>query len=207
MPDVVYTIGHSTHSIDRLIELLSMHAITAVADVRSSPFSRFKPHFNRVSLQTSLKKAGIRYVFLGRELGGRPADRACYVGGTVNYDLVARTELFQAGISRVAEGVRRHRIALLCTEEDPLACHRALLVSRHLVDRGIVAQHIRGSGRLESHDEALARLMENLNLLDQTDLLRGHDALIVEAYHRQALVVAYTDRALADKELPREVGR
>lgn len=204
MPDVVYTIGHSTHSMEELINLLAAHHVTAVADVRSHPYSHFNPQFNRENLHPSLKTGGISYVFLGRELGARPEDRTCYVDGTVQYDLLARTGLFQEGLRRVAEGVRRHRIALLCAEKDPLTCHRAILVCRHLVTRGIEVQHILEDGRLQSHDEALARLLKELSL-PEGDLFLTRDDFIVEAYNRRGRQIAYTEKDLSREEPLREV--
>lgn len=206
MRNVVYTIGHSSHSIEKLIELLTAHDVTAVADVRSRPYSRFRPHFNRESLSSRLKEAGIAYVFFGRELGGRPEDRACYVEGTVQYDRLARTSLFQEGLRRVAGGVKRHRISLLCAEEDPLVCHRGILVCRHLATKGIEAMHIRESGRLDGHDEALARLIKDLGLPER-DLFRTSDTFVDEAYDRRGRQIAYTEKDFLMEEPLREARR
>jgi uncharacterized protein (DUF488 family) len=191
MPDVIYTIGHSTHSTERFIELLTAHSITAVADVRSHPYSRFNPQFNREGLRADLSKAGLAYVFLGRELGARSEDPTCYVDRKVQYDLLAHTHLFQEGLSRLVQGVSRHRIALMCAEKDPLTCHRAILVSRHLVSQGIGVQHILEDGRIESHDVALSRLMAELGL-DEQDLFQDRDDVILEAYDRRGKQIAYS---------------
>jgi len=188
----------------RIIELLTLHDVTAVADVRSHPYSRFNPQFNRESFHANLKTAGISYVFLGRELGARTQDRGCYVDGTVQYDLVARTGSFQEGLARIVEGVRSQSIALLCAEKDPLACHRSILICRHLANRGIGAQHILDDGRLESHDQALARLLVELGLAGG-DLFRTRDDLIVEAYDRRGRQIAYTEKEPSAEEPVREV--
>jgi uncharacterized protein (DUF488 family) len=95
------------------------------------------PQFNRETFAWEAEKAGITYVFLGRELGARSEDPGCYVEGKVQYNLLARTPLFQIGIGRVVQGVSTHTVALMCAEKDPLDCHRAILVCRHLVDRGL----------------------------------------------------------------------
>jgi len=199
MPDFVYTIGHSTHSMERFIELLGTHGVTAVADVRSRPYSRFNPQFNRESVRADLKKRGISYVFLGRELGARCEDRTCYVDGRVQYDLLARTGKFQEGLTRVAEGARRHRIALMSAETDPLTCHRAILVCRHLATRGIAAQHVLEDGRLESHDDALSRLLAELGI-GERDLFRPRDELIAEAYDRRGQEITYTKNVPSSEE-------
>src|SRR5689334_19227939 len=104
MQQTVFTIGHSTHKQDRFINLLSQHGITALCDVRSKPFSRMNPQFNRDELKQALKASGMAYVFLGKELGARSEDPACYENGKVQYDRLAHTELFQQGIDRVQEG-------------------------------------------------------------------------------------------------------
>jgi len=206
MVDSVYTIGHSNHSIERIIALLRLHDITAVADVRSHPYSRFNPQFNREGMREYLKGAGIAYLFLGRELGARSEDRSCYVEGTVQYDLLARTDLFQAGLTQVAEAISSHRIALMCAEKDPLTCHRAILVCRHLEARGIRSQHILDDGRLESHDEALTRLLKELGL-PECDLFRTIDELIAEAYYRRGQQIAYTEKEPSSAEAARGVWR
>lgn len=199
MADLVYTIGHSTHSMEKLIELLTAHDVTAVADVRSHPYSRFNPQFNREAVLKDLKKVGLAYVFLGRELGARPEDQGCYAEGTVQYDLLARTSLFQEGLARLARGVGGHRIALMCAEKDPLTCHRAILVCRHLATRGVRVQHILEDGRIESHEEALRRLVAELGLAER-DLFRSRDELIAEAYYRRGQQIAYTEKEPSSEE-------
>lgn len=193
MPNIVYTIGHSNHSIERFIELLATHGATAVADVRSHPYSSFNPQFNRERLRVALKRAGLAYVFLGRELGARSEDQSCYVDGRVQYDRLARTRLFQEGLARVSEGTRAYRIALMCAEKDPLTCHRAILVCRHLAAQGISAQHILEDGRIEGHDEALSRLLAELGFTE-ADLFRGRDVMILHAYEQRGKQIAYTQQ-------------
>lgn len=193
MPEFVYTIGHSTHSIEKFIELLAAHDITAVADVRSHPYSRFNPQFNREKLQAELKNAGLAYVFLGRELGARSEDRSCYVEGTVQYDRLACARLFQEGLVRIARGAREYRIALMCAEKDPLTCHRSILVCRHLAIQGISARHILEDGRIETHDEALARLITEVGFVER-DLFRERDEVIVDAYDLRGRQIAYAEK-------------
>src|SRR5208282_1520645 len=111
MPDTVFTIGHSTHTQERFISLLSLHGITALCDVRSKPYSRMNPQFNREELKRSLRERGIDYVFLGKELGARSEDPACYEHGKVLYDRLARTDLFRLGLERVQKGMKDYRLA------------------------------------------------------------------------------------------------
>src|ERR1700742_2928764 len=122
---MIFTVGHSNPPIERFIGLLQPHGITALADVRSTPYSRFNPQFNKEKLQSALAAAGIRYVFLGEELGARTKDPSCYdEDGKVSYTKLARTDLFRKGIERLLTGMQQHRIAIMCAERDPLECHR-----------------------------------------------------------------------------------
>lgn len=198
---IVRTIGHSTHAATKLVELLRRHDITAVADVRSQPYSRMNPQFNREELRSRLKAVGIDYVFMGRELGARTEDRSCYIDGKVQYDLLARTALFQEGLERVAQGSARHRIALMCAEKDPLVCHRTILICRHLVLRGLGVQHILENGGVETHDASMTRLMSELGIAER-DLFRGREDLIREAYARRGEQIAYVEKVPAPEESP-----
>lgn len=192
----ILTIGHSTHTLERFIALLKQHDVTAVADVRSAPYSRFHPHFNKAALERSLTAEGIRYVFLGRELGARPDDTACYEKGRVQYARLARTDAFRQGIERLRRGAAKHRIACMCAEKEPLECHRALLVARALAEEGMEVAHIHADGRLESHEAAMDRLLD-LTGLPRYDLFRSRSELIAEALARQEELVAYMDAKLA----------
>lgn len=192
----ILTIGHSTHPLGRFIALLKQHGVTAVADVRSAPYSRFNPQFNKAELERSLKAEGIRYVFLGRELGARSDDPACYANGRVQYARLARTEAFRQGIERLRHGAAEHRIACMCAEKEPLECHRALLVARALDAEGIEVAHIHADGRLESHAAAMDRLLD-LTGVPSHDLFRSRAELVAEALARQEEQVAYVDATLA----------
>lgn len=192
----IFSIGHSNHGIDAFIGLLEQHGVTALADVRSSPFSRFNPQFNKDELARSLKSAGIQYVSLGRELGARSDDPACYENGRVRYPLLARTAIFKRGLERLHEGARQYRIALMCAEKEPLECHRTLLVSRALVQSGVPVSHIHADGRLEIHEDAMQRLLEVVGL-PREDLFRSNEDLLAEALERQESRVAYVDEAMA----------
>jgi len=186
----IYTIGHSTQPVDTFIGHLKRNSVTAIADVRSSPFSRHNPQFNKGALHAALRAESIRYVFLGKELGARSDDDCCYVDDKVQYERLARTEVFRAGIVRVVEGSRTHRIALMCAEKDPLDCHRTILVARELVEVGCSVKHILIDGSIESHEAAMERLAKRLSI-DGEDMFRTHDRVIQEAYERQGQMIAY----------------
>ena len=187
----VYTVGHSTHPQDHLIDLLKQHDITALCDVRSRPYSRMNSQFNRPELTLALKKHSIRYVFLGREFGARSDDPNCYAGGRVQYDLLARSELFQSGLDRIATGMKSFKLALMCAERDPLHCHRTILVARHLERRDIAVSHILANGALETNEQALLRLAQLLNMREESHMFRSREQLFEELYEVQGKRIAY----------------
>jgi uncharacterized protein (DUF488 family) len=191
----VLTIGHSNHPLESFLALLQRHDVNALAYVRSAPYSRFAPQFTKESLERTTRKWNIKFVFLGRELGGRSDDPSCYVNGRVQYARLACTEIFSKGLARVIRGASDYRLALMCAEKDPLDCHRTLLVSPALIERGIVVEHILADGRLESHDGAMERLLETVGLPHE-DLFRSRQELIAEALTKQERRVAYTDEKL-----------
>ena len=141
----IWSVGHSTHAMPAFLELLEAAGIQVVADVRSQPFSRFNPQFNRRELRAALRDAGLDYVFLGEELGGRPPERELYdEAGHVLYGELAKNPRFRGGLRRLIEGAERFRVAMVCSEEDPTHCHRRLLITRVLCDEGVSVLHIRG---------------------------------------------------------------
>jgi len=188
----VFTIGHSTHSYEHFLSLLRASGITAVADVRTTPFSRHFSHFNEGALRSELKLDGISYVFLGKELGGRPSGRSFYCDGVADYEKMAKTQMFASGIRRVIEGAKKFRIALMCSEHDPLDCHRCLLVGRSLREEGVKLIHILGDSSLVSH-EAIEEKLLNLAGRSSDDLLMTASERLSAAYRDRSLKVAYVE--------------
>ena len=188
----MFTVGHSNHSLEAFLALLQQHDVEEVADVRSSPFSRYVPHFNKNVLEGTLQKAGIAYVYLGGELGGRPADPSCYdENGQVMYNRVADTDLFNNALDLVMRTADDHRIALMCAEKEPLECHRTLLVARALAAGGVSVEHILADGDLESYNAAIDRLLYAFKLPLNGDMFRTRDDVVAEALTLQAKKVAY----------------
>jgi uncharacterized protein (DUF488 family) len=181
----VLTIGHSTHSWERFVALLRSAGVTAVADVRTWPYSRRHPHFNRDALRDALPQEGISYVFLGKDLGGRPAERSLYCDGVADYEMMAQATEFNKGLDRVVEGARKYLIALLCSERDPLDCHRCLLVGRALAERGVGVRHILSDGEIASHTKIEDKLLE----------ISGRNADDFFALRTERLAAAYRERA------------
>jgi uncharacterized protein (DUF488 family) len=193
----VYTIGHSNHEIAVFLGLLRQHGVTAVGDVRSQPYSRWVPQFSRDALEAALADAGIAYSFLGKELGARSDNPACYREGKVQYDRLAQEPIFAEGIDRVVQGIQRYQISLLCAEKDPLDCHRALLVARRLFESGISVSHIHADGTLESHQAMESRLLAACKL-PEGDLFTSREEFIADAYRIRGERVAYQDKALEE---------
>ncbi|HBL15087.1 MAG TPA: hypothetical protein DD379_27580 [Cyanobacteria bacterium UBA11162] len=207
----LFTIGHSNLSIDDFIGLLQQHNITAVADVRSHPYSRYLPHFNKSPLQSTLSTLGIHYIFLGQELGARPTDLSCYVNGKALYDRIAATELFSQGIQRLLKEGETYKISLMCAEKDPITCHRTILVCRHLQKFNLEIYHILNDGALESHQQLEQRLLtlhgldpaqlnqpKQLSLFDDMTSLNpvsksSLEERLQEAYYRQGDKIAYQE--------------
>jgi uncharacterized protein (DUF488 family) len=209
----LFTIGHSNHSIDAFVALLQQHGITAVADVRSHPYSRYLPHFNKSELEAALQTAKIEYRFLGQELGARPNDPSCYVDGKAPYEKIAATQLFEKGIKRLLKGTQNYKIALMCAERDPITCHRSILVCQHLRTFDLKINHILTDGNLESHEALEERLLtlQGLNqaeppeatqlslfeyqpLQDELENPKPLEERLKEAYQRQGDKIAYVEK-------------
>lgn len=186
----IWTIGHSNHPIERFMALLAMHRIAVLCDVRSSPYSRYASQFNREELKDELARQHLVYVYLGKELGPRSSDPACYENGRVRYDRLARKPAFMQCLEWLRKGMQDRRIALMCAERDPLACHRMILICRHLRSDDIRISHIIEDGGLEDNRDTEIRLMRLLKI-DEQDLLNTPAQQINAAYDRQGERIAY----------------
>lgn len=205
----VFTAGHSNHSRERFAEeLLRPHGIAVLADVRSAPYSRFAPDFDREALRSFLAARDVRYVYFGDELGGRPSDPACYEDGRVRYDRVARTAWFRRGLDKLLAEAASHRVAVMCSEKEPLNCHRTLLVAQALDRRGVGVEHILVDGSLASHAAVVDDLLSRHDLGDaQLELFpRTRDERVEEAVARQARAVGFV-RGTRAASLPRSAGK
>lgn len=185
----LFTIGHSNHSLEHFLELLRSQNISAICDVRSSPYSKYSPQFNKDVLANALPNADIRYVFLGRELGARRSEEGCCVEGRTRYDLIARLPIFQTGLQQVLQGMETHILAIMCSEADPLTCHRTILLCRELIKirPDLRITHILGDGTTETHERAQERLIKLHKL--QPELfgeLTSASGLINRAFDLQA---------------------
>ena len=189
----VFTIGHSTHPVERFVELLRGQAVEVLADVRSTPFSRFNPQFNRASLAKSLESAGIRYEFLGETLGARSTDPACFENGRVSYARLADSAPFKRGIEQLVGAAEAQRVAIMCAEKEPLDCHRTILVGRVLERQGVTVRHILADGSVEENRQTLERLSARLKL-PADDLFSGSPERFETAYEQQGARIAYAPK-------------
>jgi uncharacterized protein (DUF488 family) len=174
----VWSVGTSNNNWTSFKRLLVGADIEVLIDVRSRPVSRH-PHFNRPTLRAGLNAAGIGYVFLGLELGGRPAG-----GGYADYEAMAVSPLFIEGLQKVEELAQRARPVLCCAEAEPLACHRCLLVGRRLVERGVEVEHILRDGSIEPHAMSEDRLLK-LTRQTEADLFASREGRLARAYRAQ----------------------
>ncbi|MBF0162541.1 MAG: DUF488 domain-containing protein [Magnetococcales bacterium] len=187
------TIGHSTQPLETFIQRLQQHGVTALVDVRSHPYSRHAPHFSMDALRPVLRPLGIAYLFLGRELGARSDNRACYKQGKVQYEQLAREPLFADGLQRLRRGMQEYVIALMCAEKEPLECHRAILVTRHLHDSGVPVAHILADGELLTQTALEKQLLERHKLAEPS-LFESPAERLQRAYSLQEERIAYAIR-------------
>jgi uncharacterized protein (DUF488 family) len=185
----IFTIGHSNHSFGHFIELLASQSVSSIADVRSHPYSQYCPQFNKGDIEQFLKNAGIEYIFLGKELGARTSDENCYIEGQAKYQLISESLVFQSGLEYVVQKTEKSRLALMCSEAEPLNCHRMILICRQLKKRNpdIKIIHILGDGSAESQEESEQRLIRLHKL--QPELfgeLTTMSGIIEKAYELQA---------------------
>lgn len=146
----IYTIGHSNITVDDFIRLLHKAGIEALVDVRSSPHSKYASQFNKEGLMNAVTANGIKYIFMGDLLGGRPKDESCYINGNPAYDLIRQKDFYKTGINRLLKGIAQYRIAIMCSEEDPMKCHRRNLIGADINKMDINVLHIRSNGVIEA---------------------------------------------------------
>lgn len=193
---IIHTIGYAAHTIESFIAALEKFNITAIADVRSQPYSKFKPEFNRENLIKVLKNNRIEYAFLGDNIGARIKAPECYKNGQVDYELISKHPLFQEGIDRLLKGMEKFSIALMCAEKDPINCHRTILICKNLKKYQIQINHIIDANTFENHIETEYRLLKRFNL-EQPDLFMNEAQRLAEAYSRQEEKIAYVAESKA----------
>jgi uncharacterized protein (DUF488 family) len=186
----ILTIGHSRHSWERFTALLEGAGVEAIADIRTVPRSRFSPQFNKDAMREALAARIIAYMFLGRELGGRPESPALYTDGVADYEKMATSPEFRLGLERLIDAAARRSVAAMCSEADPLDCHRCLLVGRALAGQGADVRHILASGDVVTHAEVEDRLLSLENLAEDL-LASSREERLAEAYRSRSRKAGY----------------
>jgi len=185
----LYSIGHSNDSFEKFVKRLKIHHIQAIADVRSQPYSRYASWFNRENISISLKKNDIAYVFLGDKVGARCTDPYCIVDGQVDFTKVAQRKEFQSGIARIRHGLSKFNIALMCSEKDPMTCHRTILIAREFVKYNIDIQHIFPDNNIQYHSKLMQRIAYENNY--HNDLFMSEEDKVNQSYKLQAGKMGY----------------
>lgn len=196
----VYTIGHSVHPIDVFLKLLNKYDINCVIDVRSTPFSKYAPQYNINEIKKTLNSNGIYYLFMGKEFGARQTDTTLFDSdGLLNFEKVIKNDQFQSGMKRVKEGLDKgFNITFMCTEKDPIDCHRSILVGRAFHDEKFDVLNIIENGNIETQEELIERLLniyfpmrDQTTLFDYIENEKKDINLIREAYRLRNKDIAY----------------
>lgn len=145
----IYTIGHSNHLFSPFNEILKDKGITMVVDIRTNPYSKYSPHFNKKHLKKALEETNIKYIYLGKEIGGKPKVKKFYHQDKVLYHLLEKEESYQEGIAKLGNLAKDNVVVLMCSEENPYQCHRHLLITPTLLKKGYHISHIRKNGEIE----------------------------------------------------------
>ncbi len=199
MKNTLFTIGHSTHTPVRFMELLNQYSIQEVWDVRSKPYSKYNKVFNKELIEKELLKNNILYLFMGGKLGGRISNPSCYDNkGRLQYSRVAKLFVFQEALRQIVEKLSVCNIALMCSEGDPFKCHRMILVCRELCRKENVSEikHILPDGAVFTHREMEKTLMDKFKLTPH--MFRTEKECIEEAYDLQAQKIAYIDKTISN---------
>ena len=198
----IFTIGHSNRESEELLQMLNSYKINCVVDVRSIPISSYSPQFNKEALKMLLKQNGITYAHFGDEFGARRAD--CIVDGQVNFECAIKTEKFQRGYARINHAIDLNfNVALMCSEADPLECHRFSLVSRFLHEQGFDVQHILKDGSIKAHEELESEMIKTYLSRRQNRLREVETDLFGDTYtQEQQRIDAYR---LKNKEIGHQI--
>jgi uncharacterized protein (DUF488 family) len=200
----LFSIGHSNIPAERFMAMLQNAGVSAVADVRSTPHSRFCPWFSQKPLAATLSAAGIGYIAIGEALGGRPRHDGLYRDGVADYEAMALQPEYVTGLDRLLGAAARSRVCLLCAEREPLDCHRCLLVAHSLAERGVAVGHILHEGLIEAHVATEQRLLalDDKGVPQACDLFAsGQRARLAAAYRRRARAVAFRRKASAPRNI------
>jgi uncharacterized protein (DUF488 family) len=191
----LYTIGYSTYELSSFINVLKKYKIDVIVDVRSSPFSSFYSEYNKDNLRNVLKKNGLKYLFLGDNLGARINAPECYQNdGKAIYEKISKHPIFKEGLQRLKKGVEIYNVVLLCAEKDPINCHRNILVCRNIKSENLDIIHILSNGELENNNVTEIRLLKLHNLFED-DMFSTFEDRLNLAYTQQGYNIAYIENS------------
>jgi uncharacterized protein (DUF488 family) len=194
--NAIHTFGYSTQTVEQFIDTLKLHAIDVVVDVRSVPYSKYTPQFNQEQIKKALAKANLQYLFFGKEFGARRDEPEAYRNGKVDFEAVKVLPSFLRGVERIASGLsKNYKIALACTEKNPLECHRFLLVSKALQDSlKIEVSHILEKTKLASQAELEKKMLASLNLQPDFFSAGSNNLNLFKAYHTFSERIEYKQK-------------
>lgn len=208
MKKTLFSIGHSQHKIDYFLSMLKKHRIDYILDVRSVPYSQYAMDYNKENIKNILEKNGIGYAFMGNFFGARPKNSSLYFpNGYLNFERVENSVEFKMGFDNVVKGVKNgYRIAFMCTEKDPIECHRAILVSYAFYKAGYSIKHIMSDNTIQTQQDINKRLLDmyypdrnQLSLFESDNL--SEEQYLVQAYKKQNEKIGYRQEVIdiADK--------
>ena len=187
----IYTIGHSNYTVERLIDMLRHYNINCVVDIRGTPYSKYNIQFDKDTIKYTLTKAGFVYIYMGKELAAKRIRKNSYNNeGYSNFEEVIKEEEFKRGVERLKNGCEKgYKIILLGAMQDPIRCHRSILVGRELVKNDFDVKHILDDYSIVTQDDIeemlLNKYFSNRNQITIEDLTGNslnNEEMINEGY-------------------------
>ncbi len=189
--NTLYTFGYGNLEIKEFLKIIKKNDIEVICDIRSQPYSSYKPEYSKEPLKEFLNENSIKYLFMGDNLGGRIDDKDCYEDNQINYEVLSQKKIFQEGLDRLLEGLKKYSVAIMCSEKEPEKCHRTLLVSRFVKNRHGNILHIHHNDTLEKHSDFENRIVEQNNNQQALLNLEDKETTLALAYKKLSKKAAY----------------
>ena len=173
----IYTVGHSNYTVERLIDMLKHYNINCVVDIRGTPYSKYNIQFDKETIRYTLSKAGFIYIYMAKELAAKRINKQSYKEeGYSDFEKVIKENEFIEGIERLKNGCNKgYKIALLGAMQEPIRCHRSILVGRALRENGFNVKHILDDYSIASQEDIEQMLLDkyfsNRNQMTIDDLI------------------------------------
>lgn len=187
----IYTIGQSNYTMERLIDMLEYYNINCVVDIRGTPYSKYNIQFDKEAIRYTLTNAGFVYIYMGKELAAKRIRKNSYNNeGYSNFEEVIKEEEFKRGVERLKNGCEKgYKIILLGAMQDPIRCHRSILVGRELIKNDFDVKHILDDYSIVTQDDIeemlLNKYFSNRNQITIEDLTGNslnNEEMINEGY-------------------------